>query len=326
MAGWKKGRRAAILGVAVTLVGLGVTPASAHYVYQRGDVYESSGFDQCVNVYAETSHGKSGDGYMKGTVSAYKSYMQSDGVKADCAGASDGIHDYHWNRPSQNLAIKDYYFRLNPNPKHNKAFPADWSMCEYSDWFYNQKTSYRLSIAGEMRGPTICGSSYYGTLSVGDVNNGGWIGGSVWSGGHRLPTSGSSDSDSSTSSTGGSYYDGISNFLADATAGEIGTDGLLNPTLGQVTIAGSDGNPVVNPLTGQPYLVDLAALSTPPTNLPGNVTQVATDLSGTTTRIYEGLPDPTPTSSGPRTAQLGLDEEFYVVPMHVAAEAITGAP
>lgn len=317
-------RRAAIIGTGVVLLAAGVTPASAHYVYQQGDVYASSGFDQCVNVYAETSHGKTGNGYMKGTVSAYKSYTQSDGVKADCAGASDGIPDYHWNRPSQNIAIRDYYFRLNSNPTHNKAFPADWSMCEYSDWFYNQKGSYRLSIAGEMRGPTICGASYYGTLSIGDVNNGGWIGGTVWSGGHRLPTSGSSDS--STSSTGGSYYDRLSNFLADSTVGEIGTDSLLNPTLGGVTIAGPDGNPIVNPLTGQPFVVDLGAMSTPPTNLPGNVTQVATDLAGTTTTIYGNLPDPTPAGAAPRTAQLTVDEEFYVVPMHVAAESLLGAP
>jgi hypothetical protein len=197
-------------------------------------------------------------------------------------------------------------------------------MCEYSDWFYNQKTSYRLAIAGEMRGPTICGASYYGTLSVGDVNNGSWIGGQVWSGGHKLPTSPSMDGTTSTSNSA-DLYTSISNALGGSSDGAVGLDGIINPALGPVTIAGPDGNPVVNPLTGQPYLVDLDALSTPPTNIPGNVTELATDLAGhVTNTVYEHLP--TTAGAVPRTGLLDtVDEEFYVVPTHVAAEALTGA-
>lgn len=323
MAGRRSGRRLAIVGVSVTLLALGVIPASAHYIYQEGDVYESTDFNQCVTDYAKSSHGEAGNGYMKGIVYAFKSWTDGTGHH-DCTEGTVPETSSHWNRPSQNIAIRDYYFRLNNNPG-DKSFPKNWSLCEYSDWFYNQKTSYSLSIAGEMRGPTICGASYYGTLPVGDVNNGNWIGGSIWSGGHKLPTSPSVDGTSSTAEPSDPYTD-LSNILGGSSDGEAAPDGVVNPTLGTVTVAGPDGNPVDNPLTGQPYLVDLNALSTPPTNLPGNVTQLATDLAGEPTNVvYESLP-PT-TDAVPRTAQLNVvDEEFYVVPMHVAAEALTGAP
>jgi len=329
MANWKRGRTA-IIGVgAATLLALGVTPASAHYVYQTGFTYESSNGTQCVLGYAESSHGKSGDGYMKGWVLAAKDWTSGSGSHATHYNCDQNIgpSGSRWYRPSNNIAVRDYYFRLNSNPTHNKAFPQDWSVCEYSDWFYNQKSDYELIIAGEMRGPTICGDSYYGTLSVGDVNNGGWLGGSVWSGGHKLPASPSTAVDpNSTGDVGNvnNVYANLDTTLAGTTDGELSTDGLINPTLGAVTVAGPDGNPMINPATGQPFLVDLNAMSIPPTNIPGNAAEVATDLTGDPITVITHLP--TGTDAGPTIAPLDLGQEMYIVPTHVAAEAITGAP
>src|SRR5438445_737624 len=97
-------RRIAIIGVGGSLRAAGIAPASAHYVYQQGDVYDSPGFDQCVHVYAETSHGESGDGYMKGSVSAYKSYTSADGSRVDCQEAqTTGEGAGVWERPSENI-------------------------------------------------------------------------------------------------------------------------------------------------------------------------------------------------------------------------------
>ncbi|MDQ1685732.1 MAG: hypothetical protein QOC82_2469 [Frankiaceae bacterium] len=319
-------RRAAIIGVGVCLLAAWAAPASAHYVYEVGFTYESSDFNQCVIGYAESSHGQAGNGYMKGYVMATKSHISGSGSHAtrfDC-NEDLGSPASHWIRPPQNLAIKDYYFRLNPNPQHNKAFPSDWSVCEYSDWFYNQKSSYVLSIAGEMRGPTICGNGYYGTLSYGDVNNGGWLTGSIWSGGHKLPVAPKTDVNSTGDVGINNVYAGLDAALAGTTDGEVGTDGLLNPSIGSVTVAGPDGNPVLNPNTGEPILVNLDAMSTPPTNLPGNVFQVATDLAGQPTFDQLGLP--TGVNAGPHVAPVDLGTEFYIVPTHVAAEALIGAP
>jgi len=319
-------RRAAIIGVGVVLLAAWVTPASAHYVYKVGFTYTSSDLHQCVYNYAESSHGKSGNGYMKGIVGAFKSWTDSAGYH-DCTTPTKTDND-NWDRPPQNLAVKDYYFRLNPNPTHNKAFPQDWSVCEYSDWFYNQKTSYYLSIAGAMRGPTICGASYYGTLSYGYVNNGGWLGGPIWSGGHRLPVAPKIDTNSAgdVDINVNNAYAGIDATLSGTTDGELGTDGLLNPSIGAVTIAGPDGNPIVNPATGQPFLVNLDAMSMPPTNLPGNAFQVATDLAGNSTTIVDRFHLPTGVNSAPQVAPMDLGQEFYIVPTHVAAEDLTGAP
>ena len=38
------------------------------------------------------------------------------------------------------------------------------------------------------------------------------------------------------------------------------TPGSIDPQVGAVTISGPDGNPVINPKTGRPYLVDLNTL------------------------------------------------------------------
>ena len=316
-------RRAAIIGAGVALLAAWATPASAHYVYEVGFTYTSSDGHQCVYNYAESSHGRSGNGYMKGTVGAFKSWTGSDGYH-DCTTPTK-TDDDNWDRPSQNIAVKDYYFRLNPNPTHNKAFPQDWSVCEYSDWFYNQKTSYYLSIAGAMRGPTICGNGYYGTLSYGYVNNGGWLGGTIWSGGHQLPVAPKTDTNSTGAVGPNGLYAGVDATLAGTTDGELGTDGLINPSIGAVTVAGPDGNPIVNPNTGQPFLVNLDAISTPPTNLPGNVFQVVTDLAGNVTPIVDRFQLPTGVNSSPQVA-MDLGQEFYIVPTHVAAEALTSAP
>ncbi|MDQ1745764.1 MAG: hypothetical protein QOD07_27 [Frankiaceae bacterium] len=324
MPNFRRGRTA-IIGVgAVTLLALGIPPASAHYVYQEAFVYTSSDLHQCVYSYAESSHGESGNGYMKGAVGAFQSWTDSAGYH-DCT-TETNTNDDNWYRASQNIAIRDEYFRLNNKPTHNKMFPQDWSLCEYSDWYYNQNTAYYMTIAGEMRGPSICGASYYGTLSMGKVNNGGWLGGSIWSGGHRLPASPSSDAGTdSTGSANPGLYSGVDNVLAGTSDGELATDGLINPPLGNVTIAGPDGNPVINPATGQPFLVDLNALNTPPTNIPGNVFDVATNLVGPTVAQFHL---PSGLNSSPDVARFANDlgQEFYVVPTHVAAEALTGAP
>lgn len=297
----------------------------------------SSDGNQCVHGYAETSHGKTGDGYMKGSVATWKSYTTSTSsgpVTDDCSYEDNGAE---WYRPSTNLAIRDFYYRLNNNPG-DKSFPKNWSLCEYSDWFYNQKSTYKLTIAGEMHGPADCGNGYFGTLSSDWTNNGNWIGGPVWSGGHKLPAS-SSDalvSPNSTAGTSPSIYTGIDNVLAGTSDGELGTDGLLNPTLGMTTIAGPDGNPLINPATGQPFVVDLSALASPPTNIPGNATQVVTDLENNPiyVRVQGGgseLPElpgtvPGTTPAFTELAQSAIGEEFYLVPTHVAAEALLGAP
>ena len=173
MGDWKR-VRIAIIGVgAAMLVALGVTPASAHYVYDDGDVYESSGFDQCVYMYSESSHGESGNGYEKGKVAAVKSYEEETSSGSTKINCDDNYGDpsAEWTRPSQNLQLREEYFRLNSNPTHNKRFPDDWSLCEYTDWFYNGKDASELTVTGEMRGPSICGDSYYGTLTTGNVNN-----------------------------------------------------------------------------------------------------------------------------------------------------------
>ncbi|GAA2272881.1 hypothetical protein GCM10009853_028360 [Glycomyces scopariae] len=165
---WARSARTltAVAAGAMAFVLLGASPASAHYVYQEGEVYRSN--DLCTNVRAEISHGDGG-GYARVDAKSYTVLATPWGAYP-CAKTHD--------RPGGYIAAKIEVYAWNGSA---------WYLCAYTDWAYNSGSTNQWIIEAWMSGLPYCGTGWYGTMGTGYVWNNNWFGGSVWSGHHWLP-------------------------------------------------------------------------------------------------------------------------------------------
>jgi len=245
-------RRAALLGTTTVVFAATITGASAHYVYQNGFTWANSNSSKCTWEYAESSHGKTGHGYMKGYVQGWQSYFNGSTIY-NCAQAKSAGYNSHWYLPPHDLRQTDFYFKY-------KGSGQGWSLCELTGhWVYNTKLSFGITVAGEMKGDLACGAGYYGTLAWGQAYySGSWVGPNAkFSGGHYLPQAPKTSLDTTPLLTG-SYYGAADGALSDdGIDGGLGSTAADDPTIGVVTVAGPDGNDLINPQTGQPFTIDL---------------------------------------------------------------------
>jgi hypothetical protein len=145
-------------------ISIPATPAQAHYVYSQADVYRSTG--PCVTVRSETSHGTNNDGYFKNNM---YSKWGLDQYQTACGNA--------FARPAGYLTMKNQIYKWDG---------YQWTMCVDRAWVYNSTTTSSMQVLNNP-GYLLCGPGYYG-LQTGDfIYNGGWYGGSLWSGYHYLP-------------------------------------------------------------------------------------------------------------------------------------------
>lgn len=154
-----------VIGAVVAATLAIATPAMAHTVYSGGStnyLYYSSA--DCVAGYSEISHG-SGYGYSKAKV--WSRYVSS----YNC-GAS------FW-RPAGYLAI-DRILWWAPN---ESSLP---STCRDTGWLYNSSGGSDFTNIATY-GYLICGAGRYATYAGLFMNNGGWKGGWLASGGHNTP-------------------------------------------------------------------------------------------------------------------------------------------
>lgn len=146
------------------------TPASAHYVYERGHTYASS--TDCAWARSEVSHGNGG-GYAQADVAAdYRQWTPVGPI--DCGNKL-------WTRPPGYLAVRAELYKWN-------ASQSQWQICRDSGGYaYNPESAHSIYIYNYFGGYPPCGSGYYGTIAYSFEYNGDWHGGPMWSGFHWLP-------------------------------------------------------------------------------------------------------------------------------------------
>ena len=163
-----RGRVSAPLALATVAILLGLVSGTvyAHTVKQTEWTYRSGA--DCSKGHAELGHG-SGGGRTNGRSESW--YRSSLGPMGD-------IHcGVTWNRPDNHLALRVIYYYWTG---------ASWHKCRDTDWTYNVGSQWKMEDGNDYSSPR-CGSGWYGTWTGAYVNNGGWHGGSVWSGYHWLP-------------------------------------------------------------------------------------------------------------------------------------------
>ena len=147
---------AALLTVLVFIAANGV--ASAHYVYENGNVYWTSAED-CVSGYSEVSHG-TGKGYSKSTI-----WVKRSGGYGACSES--------FPRPAGYISVRQQFTGYSaPN----------WAVCRDTGWLYNTTTTSQMTVTrthSSWCGPT----SYYTNSSLYELN-GTWKGGWLASGNH----------------------------------------------------------------------------------------------------------------------------------------------
>lgn len=135
--------------------------ASAHYVYQSGNLFQSSW--ECVWGYSEISHGN-GNGY-----SLSKLRSQQDGPNGtDCAGT--------FYRPAGYLRVRQYFMV--------QAAPG-WGWCRDTGDIYNTYNTAWLDVARTHSSKCINGA-WHQTRSNIHMLNDYWKGGTLDSGTHWL--------------------------------------------------------------------------------------------------------------------------------------------
>ncbi|MBI4310174.1 MAG: hypothetical protein HY681_00205 [Chloroflexi bacterium] len=83
-----------------------------------------------------------------------------------------------FTRPANYLKLKnEWYFWYNDH----------WAVCSYTDWMYNPTSMWAMTYYYDFGASPECGATDYATNGEGYEYDGGWHGGSVWSGSHYLP-------------------------------------------------------------------------------------------------------------------------------------------
>jgi hypothetical protein len=150
--------------LAMTLTAMMAGGASAHYVYQKGELWGIN--NKCLHGYSEASHG-SGGGYLK----VYNLVAQSLVSQYGCI--------LIWNRPANYLRIRYLWFKWNG---------SRWAVCTYINYRYNTSSTSKIQITRNFGTAPDCGRGYYATQSYQHVKyNGVWNGDGLWSGSHFLP-------------------------------------------------------------------------------------------------------------------------------------------
>lgn len=163
-------RRGALAALAalIMLVG-GATPASAHYVYQKDEVWEG-GDGKCVRAYSEISHGNNDNGYSKVVSTALKRFNTPSG-SYDCT--------YNWKRPPGELSARAVVYRWVNNT---------WQAASATSFRYNVVEGNELTVTSYW---DLAHNAYYGTSGgAWATYNGDFKGGYQWSGSHFLNAEG----------------------------------------------------------------------------------------------------------------------------------------
>ena len=142
------------------------TSASAHYVYEKIQTYESA--DICTVGRSEVSHGADGGGYFKANTNIQTATFTPWGMM-NC-GIGKRVP------PGYIASYMQVY----------KWTSSGWAICKNLGWYYNQTTTDNVQYVKDLINP-YCGSGYYALNASGYVWNGAWYGGALWSGHHLLP-------------------------------------------------------------------------------------------------------------------------------------------
>lgn len=143
--------------------------ALAHVAYGRLVVWRNSS-GKCIEAYAETSHGKTGNGYFKTTGTT----RQRDILGVDC-GAS------YWTQPVGYIAVRSLIYRSSPT--NDPGY-----LCKALDWKYKH-TRLRSMRTFDDVFTQLCGMGYYGEYGGAFAwFDSAWRGGYIWSDCHWLPT------------------------------------------------------------------------------------------------------------------------------------------
>lgn len=161
-----------VLCVSLFVVAGGATAALAHYVYEKGYVWEG-GSGKCVDARTEISHGKNGGGYTKVWTHTVKPLRLGEYYKADCAN--------DWGRPVNYLRVRNVLYKCGNKCEKSR----DWYVCRAQSWKYNGQTTDVLVKATYWRRP--CGKGAYGNMGGAfTYYDNAWRGGYLWSGSHGL--------------------------------------------------------------------------------------------------------------------------------------------
>ncbi|WP_156325216.1 hypothetical protein [Nonomuraea sp. SBT364] len=161
------GRPAIAICMAIALVATLSSPAQAHYVYEKGEIYKSA--DVCVDGRAEVSHGDGGGYARADTWSETRGFVYGVGW-VNCA--------VGWSRPAGYIAARYDYLVFDLSA-------GVWGLCRQLDWWYGSGS--HLTVAWNFGNRTPCGTAWYATIGWSAVRNGStWNGGEIASGNHWL--------------------------------------------------------------------------------------------------------------------------------------------
>lgn len=152
---------AALLSLPLIMIpiGVGSTPAYAHYVYEYGSV---TGGNECHGTRSEISHG-GGAGYVSVTSRSFPSSCNSFVVKD---------HRARWNLWKQD------------------ASSGSWAICRTSGFVYSSSVVHGFVINHDFgSGNPPCGIGFYENRghSAHRLSGSQWLTANVWSGDHGLP-------------------------------------------------------------------------------------------------------------------------------------------
>jgi hypothetical protein len=140
--------------------------AEAHTVYNNGYVYASS--TNCTWSRADKSHGTGGGQHYAFTRSKYALYTTRGDLHCG----------RRWDRPPGYIAARYNNYKWSGQR---------WQVCTHTSYRYNPQTRHYHQVRVNSGTRPPCGRGHYGTTAFSYVNNGGWYGGTMWSGYHYLP-------------------------------------------------------------------------------------------------------------------------------------------
>lgn len=149
--------RAGVAAFAAVVV-LAITgAASAHVVYETGNVYQDPANGRCVKVYAELSDGGYQHGYIRTSVWTMKRGWTPYGER-DC------IKD--WAQPPNWIRTKTILWKWTQT--------NGWAVCKNYGTRTNSSQDFRLSFT--IYTDNKCGDGWYGSTGMGQT----YLGNNVW--------------------------------------------------------------------------------------------------------------------------------------------------
>lgn len=161
-----------MIALATVILTLGLASiAKADRKISKGWAYRNEN-GLCTWVRSDLRHGNGG-GASYAFVRSRRPYFYAWGTSVPC--------QKNFSRSAGDIAVKYERYKWTSN---------GWRICTYTGWRNNTYRTYYWSVYGAAPNRyASCGRGYYGTTGYGYVYNGGWKGGTEWSGYHYLPAS-----------------------------------------------------------------------------------------------------------------------------------------